>query len=78
MSSRVRVTDRKIVRNKTTVASIKQQANEDVETKAVTNSHLWGDLGQSTSNSHLLSNSRLQAGIHQASSQELIGYNSES
>ena len=39
------------------VASIKQ--HEDEETKIT--SHLWGDLGQSTSNSHMLSNSRLGA-----------------
>ena len=37
------------------VASIKQ--HEDEETKVT--SHLWGDLGQSTSNSHMLSYSRL-------------------
>lgn len=37
------------------VASIKQ--HEDEETKVT--SHLWGDLGQSTSNSHMLSYSRV-------------------
>ena len=37
------------------VASIKQ--HEDEETKVT--SHLWGDLGQSTSNSHMLSYSKL-------------------
>ena len=37
------------------VASIKQ--HEDEETKIT--SHLWGDLGQSTSNSQMLSYSRL-------------------
>ena len=37
------------------VASIKQ--HEDEETKIT--SHLWGDLGQSTTHSHMLSYSRL-------------------
>ena len=37
------------------VASIKQ--HEDEETKVT--SHLWGDLGQSTSHSHMLSYSRV-------------------
>ena len=54
MSSRAAGQNRKIVRNKTTIASIKQ-AVEDEETKAVSHSHLWGDLGQSTTHSHLVS-----------------------
>ena len=51
-------------KNRTAVASIKKEkehdegGDEEEETKAVSNSQLWGDLGQSTSNSHLMSQTR--------------------
>ena len=62
-------------KNRTTVASIHEKAanssrcedimdedeegQEERETKAVSNSNLWGDLAaQSTTNSHLMSQSR--------------------
>lgn len=75
MSSRAPVPDRKIFHNKTTVASIR--VGEDQETKAITNSHLWNDLGQSASHSYIVSNSRLPTAtglmINPASTAELMG-----
>eukprot|EP00354_Favella_ehrenbergii_P007041 CAMPEP_0170454696 /NCGR_PEP_ID=MMETSP0123-20130129/2857_1 /TAXON_ID=182087 /ORGANISM="Favella ehrenbergii, Strain Fehren 1" /LENGTH=102 /DNA_ID=CAMNT_0010717485 /DNA_START=1187 /DNA_END=1495 /DNA_ORIENTATION=+ len=68
MSSKIN--DRHIIRNKTTVAGIKQMGNEDV---THTNSGIWGDLvGTSTTHSNnLMSNSRLLAG-HAARSAETL------
>ena len=53
MSSRAQMKqrERQFSRNKTMAASITQHKEEDEETKAVSNSNLWGDLGNSTSHS---------------------------
>lgn len=68
MSSRAGNRERKgakMMRNQTMVNSIKQQREDEEETKAVTNSHLWGNLGDSASNSQMLSFSRLHHGLQQ-------------
>lgn len=62
MSSRDRKNKGYMLRNQTMVHSIKQ-ATEDEETKAVSNSHLWGNLGDSVSNSQMISYSRLHHGL---------------
>ena len=59
ISSKAQIKDLAMQRNATQV-KISNNGDASEETKAVTNSHIFGDLSKSHSNSHLLSQSRLQ------------------